>query len=326
MRRSPSQPPTAPDPMLRILLIPLAGCELPAWQGLGFQLERAADVEDGLARLQRGPCDAVVLRMRGVDPAAAQACARIEEACGADVVPLVLAADGRDPDVPAALERLPFDAFVDLGWSGALIARCVALAVSRVRAGRGVVEIQHQVLRAVREEVAQLRDQSLRDEVTGLYNRRAFQELLVREHARCQRQGRGYALVRLELEALAELTATHGAALAAQALARVGVALQTLTREADFAFRLGGEAFVALLPHADRALGQLFADRVVKAVRQCVLRAGEARVPLAVRAGVAVYPRDGQGADTVLAQAEAALGAAAAAHAGASLHSGGRDS
>jgi diguanylate cyclase (GGDEF)-like protein len=293
--------------MLRTLVIPLAPCALPSWSGPGFQFHCASDCADGIQWLAQEPCDLVLLVAQGAAAGTAQACARVEAALGADVVPLVLAAPGSDLEATRALEALPFDAFVDLGWPVTLVQRVLMLAVQRVRAGRGVAEIQHQVLRAVREEVAQLKDHSLRDELTGLFNLRSFREVVGREHAHAQRRGRGYALVCFDLDDLRQLNTVHGHAVGTRALHRFGLSLQTLTPPSDYTFRVGGDEFVTLLLDADRASAQRYAERVCKALRLCVVEVEQGHAELSVSAGVAVFPRDGEGVEAVLARADAAL-------------------
>ena len=93
-------------------------------------------------------------------------CSQLEAACGQDLIPLLLAAPARQVFPSEPLESLAFDAFIDLSWEPSLIEQCLSLVVARVRAGRGVAAIQHQVLGAVRKEVARLKDLTLRDELT----------------------------------------------------------------------------------------------------------------------------------------------------------------
>lgn len=299
--------------MFRALLIPLGNCELPTWSLPQFQVECASDEEDGIRSLKAQLRDVVVVVARGGSAGAAELCSRVEAACGQDVVPLVLAAHGDDLRATEVLEALPLDGFVDLGWKPGLVERCLSSAIHRVRAGRGVAEIQQQVLRAVREEMAQLQARSLRDELTGLYNLRYFREVLEREHPRCQRSNRGYALIRFDLDNLQELNGTYGPSVGTRALTRVGVALSSTLRTSDYAFRVFEDAFACLLLEADRVAARQYAERICSTLRQCVLMTGDSRASLRVSAGISLFPPDGSTLEEVLERAETAVFRAKAA-------------
>ena len=293
--------------MLHVLLIPLDGSELPQWELRGFTVEAASDEADGLTRLMAKAFDAAVLvatRGRGKAP---DVCAQLEAACGQDLIPLLLAAPARQVLPAEPLESLAFDAFIDLAWDAALVEQCLALVIARVKAGRGVAAIQHQVLGAVRKEVARLKDLTLRDELTGLYNLRFFHEVLQREHQRCQRYCRPYAIVYFDLDNLRDINNRHGHAAGTRALERIGLTLATTTRDSDFAFRIGGDEFAALLAECNRTQALVYAERICSAIRGCVLLEEGQRVPLTTSAGVAAFPEDGDTLETVLSMADALL-------------------
>jgi diguanylate cyclase (GGDEF)-like protein len=291
----------------RILLIPLEGSDLPTWSLRGFTLEAASDESDGLSRLMGQPFDAAVLVATKGRSRAPELCAQLESACGQDLIPLLLAAPARQVLPTEPLESLAFDAFIDLTWEAALVEQCLSLVIARVRAGRGVAAIQHQVLGAVRKEVARLKDLTLRDELTGLYNLRFFHEVLTREHQRCQRYCRPYAVVYFDLDNLRDINNRHGHAAGTRALERIGLTLASTTRDSDYAFRIGGDEFATLLAECNRASALIYAERICSALRGCVLVEEGARIPITTSAGVAAFPDDGDSLETVLSIADALL-------------------
>lgn len=294
--------------MLRVLFIPLADCELPRNLSLPrFHCEYAATTEAGIEWLSATPCDVIVVVARGTSAGASEVCAAIEATCGADVVPLLLAVDSRDSAARSCFESLPFDALVDLNWDEALIDQCIAHTVARVKTGRGVAAIQQQVLRAVRTEVAELKNLSIRDEITGLYNSRHFRETIEREHKRCVRHDHSYAVVAFDLDNLREINNRYGHPTGSRALARMGMTLAAVTRDSDGSFRVGGDEFMTVLVEADRAAAKAHAERVCSALRRCVLMEGNEQVALTTSVGVAVFPEDGLTVDDVLAAADQAL-------------------
>lgn len=290
--------------VLRIQLIPLQeSVALPRWSLPGFEL-----IVGSARRPEPLPaCDAIVVvageTLSGVDALREGLETSFEE----DMVPLLLALDGARHAGREALEPLGFDAVLDLSWSEALLAQALSLAVSRVRSGRGVAAIQHQVLGAVRREMVLLRDLSIRDGMTGLYNFRFFREVLAREHLRCQRYGRPYAVVCFDLDHLRELNNVYGHEMGTRALGRVGLTLSATARATDFTFRIGGDEFASLLLECGREQALAYAERVCAAVRQCLLEAGEVRIPISVSAGIAGFPEDGDSFEAVLRSADAQL-------------------
>lgn len=294
--------------MLRIQLIPLArDVVLPGWTVSGFRFDAAQGPEEGLARLREQSCDAVLVVAGDSVLAAGALLTRLQAQLEPDSVPLLLAVDGARLPPEEPIDLLGCDAVLDLRWSGALLAQALALGIARVRSGRAVAAIQRQVLGAVHREVLLLRDLSIRDGLTGLYNFRFFRELLSREHDRCRRYGHPYAVVCFDLDHLRELNNRFGHELGTQALSRVAHTLAAAARSTDYTFRIGGDEFATLLLECNRAFALQYAERVCAAVRACDFADGEVRIPLSVSAGVAAFPQDGNTFETVLRRADAVL-------------------
>jgi diguanylate cyclase (GGDEF)-like protein/PAS domain S-box-containing protein len=106
------------------------------------------------------------------------------------------------------------------------------------------------------------------DALTGLFNRRRFEEELARELARVRRQGRSACLVHLDVDAFREVNAQFGHAAGDALLARVASAMRTQLREVDILARTGGDEFAAILPDTDVAGGRAAAQKLVAAVRE----------------------------------------------------------
>lgn len=294
--------------VFRIQLIPLGDdVALPRWSLPGFQIDSPKGLKEGLEKMRQQACDAVVVVAGDTLAGAGALFQRLDAQLDPDMVPLLLAVDGARHQPEEPFEPLGFDALLDLRWAGSLLTQALALSISRVRAGRGVAAIQQQVLGAVHREVLLLRDLSIRDGMTGLYNFRFFREVLSREHQRCQRYGRPYAVVCFDLDHLRELNNRYGHEMGTRALSRVGLTLSTTARSTDFTFRVGGDEFATLLLECNREFALHYAERVCAAVRQCVLGEGEVRVPLSVSAGIAAFPEDGDSFEAVLRSADALL-------------------
>jgi diguanylate cyclase (GGDEF)-like protein len=111
------------------------------------------------------------------------------------------------------------------------------------------------VRRAMREEM--LRDLSLHDDLTGLYNRRALIALAEHRMREAERQGRGFSLVFSDLDGLKRINDTLGHVEGDHAIRDAARLLQESFGDADVVARLGGDEFVVLVPDGGTADGSV---------------------------------------------------------------------
>jgi diguanylate cyclase (GGDEF)-like protein len=157
----------------------------------------------------------------------------------------------------------------------------------------------------------QQRELAVRDGLTGLYNRRAFNELLVAAIANEDRREEGQlGLVILDLDHFKKLNDTFGHPAGDAALRSSARLLAQHLRKGDQAARFGGEEFVIILPGLDEERAVQAAERLRVAVQKHRLVFEGARIPLAASFGVAVWPADGREAEVLLGAADRALYAA----------------
>jgi diguanylate cyclase (GGDEF)-like protein len=141
-----------------------------------------------------------------------------------------------------------------------------------------------------------------RDSLTGLANRRLFDESLQREVARAERLTAPLSLLVIDVDHFKQVNDTYGHQTGDAVLREVADALVANTKNYDVAARYGGDEFVVLLPGCRRE----DAIRVAERVRNGVARAvGEA--PVTVSAGVATVPDNATDAERLMAAADAAL-------------------
>lgn len=153
-----------------------------------------------------------------------------------------------------------------------------------------------------------LRQQSLRDPLTGLFNRRYLEVGLERELARCRRRGHALSVVMLDVDHFKRFNDEHGHPAGDALLQRVGELLASLTRGEDIACRYGGEEFILVLPEADATLALQRAEQIRKAISTAtVTHAGQELGPATASLGVATAPGDGDTPRKLLDCADAAL-------------------
>ena len=157
--------------------------------------------------------------------------------------------------------------------------------------------------------------QSIRDPLTGLFNRRYLEESLGREIARCQRRKLPLAVLMLDLDHFKAFNDQHGHPGGDALLSAFGRLLQSSCRPEDIACRYGGEEFVLVLPEAEAQIGMDRARYILAATAQMVVaHLGRPLGRVTASIGVASMPEDGNNASTLLEVADKAL--YAAKHAG----------
>lgn len=152
-----------------------------------------------------------------------------------------------------------------------------------------------------------LRDQSIKDPLTGLFNRRYLEETLAREVARAQRTNAPLAVVVADLDHFKRINDTHGHPAGDAVLKAAAQALQRSIRASDLACRFGGEEFVLLLPDCPPEAAAAKAQGICDTLRTIVCHEGGAIIGITASFGVAVFPGDGADGAQLLKQADLAL-------------------
>ncbi|MEI6890782.1 MAG: GGDEF domain-containing protein [Pontiella sp.] len=124
-----------------------------------------------------------------------------------------------------------------------------------------------------------LSEQATRDGLTGLYNRRYFEETLADHTATAQRYDRPLSLVLFDLDEFKQINDTNGHAAGDSALKDFSDRLKSTARAADIIFRIGGDEFAALLPETDPSNAWKFAERIIREQKHPFVTAGIAALP-----------------------------------------------
>ena len=153
-----------------------------------------------------------------------------------------------------------------------------------------------------------LENQSIRDSLTGLFNRHFMQISLERELARAARRKQVLAVFMLDLDHFKKFNDTFGHAVGDSVLKAVAEIFRSSIRTEDIACRYGGEEFTIMLPDVTPAVALERAESIRRAVATLVLPLErEASAEVTVSIGVALYPDDGESADLLLRRADMAL-------------------
>ena len=158
-----------------------------------------------------------------------------------------------------------------------------------------------------------LREQAMRDSLTGLYNRRFIDDALGRELSRAQREQTVVSVLMLDLDFFKTFNDTWGHDAGDAALRHLGALLAGSVRRGDLACRLGGEEFAVVLLGAELKDACLRAEAIRAAVQASSLATADTVLPSpTVSIGVATFPQHGGTAHRLLRAADRALYAAKA--------------
>ena len=111
-----------------------------------------------------------------------------------------------------------------------------------------------------------VKQQAITDGMTGLYNRRYFEEFIKKEAIRANRQNTKFTVIGLDLDHLKQINDTYGHNYGDIAIKAIAEVLKNNARSIDVAARMGGEEFNILLPGVDSAGGCIAAERIRKAI------------------------------------------------------------
>ncbi len=160
------------------------------------------------------------------------------------------------------------------------------------------------------EKMQELEREASEDPLTGLKNRRRFDEDLRAAMARARRERSTGAMLMLDLDHFKAVNDTFGHPAGDRLIVEIADVLRRRTRESDSLGRLGGDEFAVVLPHCSREEALLTAEAIARAIREHVPANGGGD-SITACVGVAMFGTDPrQGAGSVVSQADAAMYAA----------------
>ncbi|MCW5876612.1 MAG: sensor domain-containing diguanylate cyclase [Anaerolineales bacterium] len=153
----------------------------------------------------------------------------------------------------------------------------------------------------------QLREQAIRDALTGLFNRRYLEESLPREIAKMRRSQEPLSVAMLDIDHFKDFNDRYGHALGDSMLRHLATTLQEHVRLGDIVCRYGGEEFVVVLPGASQEVALLRIDYCRDIFKNHVLAHEDLELYSTFSAGIATFPDDGEETTELLRLADKAL-------------------
>jgi diguanylate cyclase (GGDEF)-like protein len=153
----------------------------------------------------------------------------------------------------------------------------------------------------------ELREQAIRDPLTGLFNRRYLSATLQREIGRAEREGYPVSVVMIDADHFKRVNDEHGHGAGDQVLRFLGAQLRTGLRKGDIACRYGGDEFLMVLPNTALEHAAERARQWRTAVREASVDWMEWNEPMTLSLGVAAFPDHARNAEDLVTAADAAL-------------------
>lgn len=170
-----------------------------------------------------------------------------------------------------------------------------------------VAYIASDVARDIRRALEHIRFVSETDELTRLYNLRAFMKIAERFHRQAKRYDRPYSVVMVDSDNLKSVNDTHGHQCGNELLKLTTACIRRELRDTDVAARYGGDEFILLLPETAENGARELAERIRRAVESRRLEARGSEVRTSVSIGVAAFPVHGADLPSILNKADQAM-------------------
>jgi diguanylate cyclase (GGDEF)-like protein len=193
-----------------------------------------------------------------------------------------------------------------------LISAVVGRALEKIRLteeNKTLLETLHRKNEELEKSNAILKNLSIRDGLTGLYNHRYFQEVLTMELVRSRRYNKSVALVFIDVDHFKKYNDTHGHPDGDGLLVTLARILLDSLRASDTVARYGGEEFVLILPETTKDGALHVAESIRKKVYDHPFPGRETQ-PLGritISLGVAAFPHDGADGSSLIERADKAL-------------------
>jgi diguanylate cyclase (GGDEF)-like protein len=153
-----------------------------------------------------------------------------------------------------------------------------------------------------------LRNQSIRDPLTGLFNRSFLEESLELEMRRAARAHNTLSVIMLTLDDFQRITEDCGLDAGDFTLNRTAALLQSSVRKGDIVCRFSGHTFVFVLPQCTHEVGRQRAEIIRKLLKTLEIKNNGGRThPISASLGLAVFPDHGQTIEALMSAAEAAV-------------------
>jgi diguanylate cyclase (GGDEF)-like protein len=269
----------------------------------GYDVRTAVDGKDAIRKVRTEPPDLVLLDLILPDMDGLEVVRLIKARKEEDFIPVIILSARSDLDSKVKGLRIGADDYLAKPFAEAEI-------LARAQAMLRIKTLEVQLRRAQKE----LEERSITDGLTGLKNRRFFDERIVEEYRRAQRYSDPVSLMMIDLDQFKEVNDRHGHPVGDLVLRRAAQLIRGSIRDPDICARYGGEEFAVILPKTHVSGALVVAERVWRALGATVHRVpadapgGPNELFVTASIGIAFYPsKDIGSAELLLRYADEAL-------------------
>jgi two-component system cell cycle response regulator len=277
----------------------------------GYAVSGASDGREAIRKVRSDPPDLVLLDMILPDMDGLEVLRFVKARPEDQFIPVIILSVKSDLDSKVTGLRIGADDFLAKPFAEAeILARCAAML--RIK----------QLQERLREMQRKLEEQSITDSLTGLKNRRFFDERLQEEFKRAQRYGDYVSLIMIDLDHFKDVNDRFGHPAGDMVLREAASLIRASIRDPDICARYGGEEFAVILPKTHMSGALAVAERIWRelgtkeypvtsgpaAAAAAARRDGAPTVKVSASVGLAFYPsKDINSGDLLLRFADQAL-------------------
>lgn len=159
------------------------------------------------------------------------------------------------------------------------------------------------------KHVAKIKELTITDDLTGLYNARHLSRVLEMEIRRAQRYEEEFAVIFIDLDKFKNVNDKYGHLVGSRVLKETGLLIgEALRKDIDSAFRYGGDEFVVVLPKTDSKGAEVVARRIQRVIKHRAFMSDEGeRFHLTASFGIAIYPKDATSKEDIIKLADESM-------------------
>ncbi len=260
-----------------------------------INVERAKGIEDACDIIKKQEIDLLLLDYFLSDGNAFEMLERMsEEQC--EVPAVIITGQGNEMIASKIIQAGAYDYLPRDSLNSNSLSRTIMNTLEKA-----------QLKKQVKEAYNRMVDMSVRDELTGLFNRRYFIDAIEAEVARSQRYKTDLVLCIFDIDHFKIVNDTYGHPAGDKVLSKIGNLLKDSIRDNDIACRYGGEEFAILLPHTNIEEASIMSERFRELIGSYDFVHNSQHMRITVSIGISQYKNGKDGSGLLLEQADRAL-------------------
>ncbi len=292
---------------IRILLVDMSGNRLsklePYLQSAGLRTFAAHDFQDFLSNIRKGTFDVILVADTIADIHKNDLPSVIRYINTATYIPIIWIPDQYDNQIAIVGLQLGMDLIIPPESTPEFITAYITNLAKHKRTHDGLLDSidnlrnmlikQAQQLNQLKNDNDNLRELSITDPLTGLFNGRYMRKWLEQAFASAKRYNRPISVMLVDMDNLKWINDCYGHLTGDKAIKQIASVLRNCVRDSDLVARYGGDEFLLALPDTSADKLPVLAERILTDLKASPVSSGKEQVELSCSLGSATYPQDG---------------------------------